>query len=30
MIKGDQCWIIENGFKVTLVEIISFTGNLVL
>ena len=30
MVKGDKCWIIENGFNVTLVEIISITGNLIL
>lgn len=30
MVKGDQCWIIENGLKVTSAEILSFSGNLVL
>lgn len=30
MIKGDKCWIIENGLKITEVEILSFNGNLVL
>lgn len=30
MIKGDKCWIIENGLKVTSAEIISISGNLVL
>lgn len=30
MVKGDRCWIIENGSKKTLAEIVSFSGNLVL
>lgn len=30
MVKGDKCWIVENGFKVTSAEIISISGNLVL
>lgn len=30
MNRGDKCWIIENGSKITPVEIISFSGNLVL
>lgn len=30
MIKGDKCWIVENGLKVTSVEIVSISGNLVL
>lgn len=30
MNKGDKCWIIENGFKVTSADIVSISGNLVL
>lgn len=30
MVKGDKCWIVENGFKVTTAEIVSVGGNLVL
>ena len=30
MVKGDKCWIIENGFKVTSAKIVSISGNLVL
>lgn len=30
MVKGDQCWIIENGSHVLAAEILSFSGNLVL
>lgn len=30
MVKGDKCWIIENGIKVTAAEIISISGNLIL
>lgn len=30
MVKGDRCWIIENGLKVTSIEILSFSGNLFL
>lgn len=30
VVKGDRCWIIENGSKKTLAEIVSFSGNLVL
>ena len=30
MVKGDKCWIVENGFKVTSAEIVSISGNLVL
>ena len=30
MVKGDKCWIVENGCKVTAVEIVSVSGNLVL
>lgn len=29
MVKGDKCWIVENGFKVTSAEIVSISGNLV-
>ena len=28
MVKGDKCWIVENGNRVTLAEILSFSGNL--
>lgn len=27
MIKGDKCWIIENGSRITQAEILSFSGN---
>ena len=30
MVRGDKCWIVENGCKVTAVEIVSANGNLVL
>ena len=30
MIKGDKCWIVENGIKETAAEIVSVSGNLVL
>jgi len=30
MVKGDQCWIIENGLKVISSNILSVSGNLVL
>lgn len=30
MIKGDKCWIVENGNRVTQAEILSFSGNLCL
>ena len=30
MVKGDKCWIVENGFRVTSAEILSISGNLVL
>ena len=30
MVKGDRCWIIENGSRITLAEIVSIRGNLVL
>lgn len=30
MVKGDKCWIIENGLKITSAEILSVSGNLVL
>lgn len=30
MVKGDKCWIIENGIKVTAAEIMSISGNLIL
>lgn len=30
MVKGDKCWIIENRYKITPVEIVSVSGNLVL
>lgn len=30
MVKEDQCWIIENGTRVTAAEILSFSGNLCL
>lgn len=30
MVKGDKCWIIENGIKVTSADIMSISGNLVL
>lgn len=30
MVKGDKCWIIENGMVVTSIEIVSISGNLVL
>ena len=29
MVKGDKCWIVENGCKVTAAEILSVSGNLV-
>ena len=30
MVKGDQCWIIENGLKVISADILSISGNLIL
>ena len=30
MAKGDKCWIVENGSRITSVEILSASGNLVL
>lgn len=30
MVKGDTCWIIENGLRITVAEIVSVSGNLVL
>lgn len=30
MVKGDKCWIIENGSRIASAEIISVSGNLVL
>jgi len=30
MIKGDQCWIIENGLNITSADVLSVSGNLVL
>ena len=30
MIKGEKCWIIENGMKVTAAEIVRINGNRVL
>ncbi len=30
VVKGDKCWIIENGARKTLAEIVSISGNLVL
>ena len=30
VVKGDKCWIVENGFKVTSAEIVSISGNFVL
>lgn len=30
MVKGDKCWIVENGNRVTQAEILSFSGNLCL
>lgn len=30
MVKGDKCWIVENGNHVTQAEILSFRGNLCL
>ena len=30
MVRGDQCWIIENGSRITQAEILSFSGNLCL
>lgn len=30
MVKGDKCWIVENGFNVVLVDVLSISGNLVL
>ncbi len=30
MVKGDKCWIIENGSQVTQAEILSSSGNLCL
>ncbi len=30
MVKGDQCWMIENGLKVISADVLSISGNLVL
>ena len=30
MVKGDKCWIVENGFNVVSVDVLSISGNLVL
>lgn len=30
MLKGDKCWIIENGFNIMSIKILSISGNLVL
>ena len=30
MVKGDKCWIVENGNRVTQADILSFGGNLCL
>lgn len=30
MVKGDKCWIIENGSRITSAVIVSISGNLVL
>lgn len=30
MVKGDKCWIVENGFNIVSVEVLSISGNLVL
>ena len=30
MVKGNKCWIVENGFNVVSVDILSASGNLVL
>lgn len=30
MVKGDKCWIVENGNRVTQAKILSFSGNLCL
>lgn len=30
MVKGDRCWIIENGLRITSAEIVSISGNLIL
>ena len=30
MVKGDKCWIVENGFNVVSVDVLSVSGNLVL
>lgn len=30
MVKGDQCWIIENGSKIISADVLSISGNLVL
>jgi len=30
MVKGDQCWIIENGLKVIPANVLSVSGNLIL
>ena len=30
MVKGDKCWIVENGLKVAAAEILSVNGNLFL
>ena len=30
MIKGDKCWIVENGFNIVSADVLSISGNLVL
>lgn len=30
MVKGEKCWIIENGSQIAQAEILSFSGNLCL
>ena len=30
MVKGDKCWIVENGFNIVSVDVLSVSGNLVL
>lgn len=30
MVKGDKCWIIENGSRITSADVLSISGNLVL
>ena len=30
MVKGDKCWIVENGLNIVSAEVLSISGNLVL